>query len=114
MNEELTTIEGLAGMTQRTMASKEDVQALDKKISEGLESMNERLSSLDARVGRIEPGVHASRERWCIGRSLRMRLTVSHTSRRSSALRAASSTRRATLPFPEPAGSPIGGFCMLY
>jgi polyhydroxyalkanoate synthesis regulator phasin len=28
----ITTIEGLAAMIQRTMASKEDVQALDKKV----------------------------------------------------------------------------------
>jgi len=28
----ITTIEGLAEMIQRTMASKEDVQALDKKV----------------------------------------------------------------------------------
>ena len=28
----ITTIEGLAEMMQRTMASKEDVQALDKKV----------------------------------------------------------------------------------
>jgi len=28
----ITTIEGVAEMIQRTMASKEDVQALDKKV----------------------------------------------------------------------------------
>ena len=32
MKNTITTIEGLAAMIQRTIASKEDVQALDKKV----------------------------------------------------------------------------------
>jgi hypothetical protein len=32
MKDNITTIEGLAEMIQRTMASKEDVQELDKKV----------------------------------------------------------------------------------
>jgi hypothetical protein len=43
MEKNITTIEGLAEMIQRTMASKEDVQALDKKVTEGFERIEHLL-----------------------------------------------------------------------
>jgi hypothetical protein len=43
MNKNITTIEGLAEMIQRTMASKEDVQALDKKITAGFDRIEHLL-----------------------------------------------------------------------
>jgi DNA repair exonuclease SbcCD ATPase subunit len=65
----ITTIEGLAEMIQRTMASKEDVQALDKKvqaldnkITEGferiehllLEEQRRKIENLETRMKRLE------------------------------------------------------------
>jgi hypothetical protein len=71
MEKSITTIENLAALIQRTMASKEDLQGLAIKgdIQELREEMNERfetidgrLDHLDARVGRIEADVHALRD----------------------------------------------------
>jgi chromosome segregation ATPase len=58
----ITTIEGLAEMIQRTMASKEDITGVkeDMKAMEG--RLTTRLDHLDARVGRIEADVHALRD----------------------------------------------------
>jgi oligoendopeptidase F len=65
----ITTIEGLAEMIQRTMASKEDVQALDKKIqvfdikvTEGfdriehllLEDQKRKIENLETRMKKLE------------------------------------------------------------
>jgi hypothetical protein len=65
----ITTIEGLAEMIQRTMASKEDVQALDKKVqaldnkvTEGfdriehllLEDQRRKIETLEARMKKLE------------------------------------------------------------
>ena len=43
MDKNITTMEGSAEMIQRTMASKEDVQALDKKLTEGFERIEQLL-----------------------------------------------------------------------
>jgi L-2-hydroxyglutarate oxidase LhgO len=43
MNNEIKTIEDLAELMIRTMASKEDVQALDKKVTEGFERIEHLL-----------------------------------------------------------------------
>ena len=73
-----STIEELAIMIQRTMATKEDLKAfatkedLKKDLTEGLNSLrgemntqfqgvNNRLEHLDARVGRIEADIHELR-----------------------------------------------------
>jgi tetrahydromethanopterin S-methyltransferase subunit G len=62
MEKPITTIEDLAAMIHRTMASKEDVQTLGKKVTDGFERVDSRLNHLDARVGRIEADVHALRD----------------------------------------------------
>jgi hypothetical protein len=62
MEHKITTIEELAVLMQNIMASKEDVQTLEKKVTEGLERVDARLDHLDARVGRIEADVHALRD----------------------------------------------------
>jgi hypothetical protein len=78
MENKIKTIDDLALLMTRTMASKEDLQALATKedIRELREEMNERfemvdarfetidrrLDHLDARVGRIEADVHALRD----------------------------------------------------
>ena len=69
-----STIEELAIMIQRTMASKDDLKAFATKedLSEGLDSLrgemntqfervNGRLEHLDARVGRIEADIRELR-----------------------------------------------------
>jgi L-2-hydroxyglutarate oxidase LhgO len=43
MNKEIKTIEALAAMINTHMASKEDVQALDKKVTEGFERIEHLL-----------------------------------------------------------------------
>jgi tetrahydromethanopterin S-methyltransferase subunit G len=48
----------LAALIQNTMASKEDIQAVNTRL-DGIDS---RLDNLDARVGRIEADVHAWRD----------------------------------------------------
>lgn len=66
MEKEITTIEELAEMIQRTMASKEDLEGLATKedVKELRGEMNAqfgevdtRLDHLDARVGRIEADI---------------------------------------------------------
>ena len=47
MEDDIQTIEDLAAMIQRTMASKEDVQALDKKVREGFERVDSRLDRIE-------------------------------------------------------------------
>jgi len=62
MAKEIKTIEGLAEMIQRTMASKEDVQALDKKVTKGFERIEQlllaehkrQLEDLKKRMKRLE------------------------------------------------------------
>ena len=71
------TIEQLAEMIQKTMASKEDLNMMASKedLKEGLKplarkedvevlrkDMNARLDYLDARVGRIEADIHELRD----------------------------------------------------
>jgi hypothetical protein len=43
MMKNITTIEGLAAMINTHMASKEDVHALDKKVTEGFERIEHLL-----------------------------------------------------------------------
>jgi hypothetical protein len=64
MKNKIETIEDLAALITRTMASKEDIQGLASKedMQELCTEMNERLDTLDARVGRIEADVHALRD----------------------------------------------------
>jgi hypothetical protein len=64
MEGEIKTIEDLAALIVKTMASKEDIQGLATKehIQEWRTEMNERLDHLDARVGRIEADVHGLRD----------------------------------------------------
>ena len=62
MNKEIKTIEDLAELMIRTMASKEDVQALDKKVTEGfdriehllLAEQNREIEDLKTRMKRLE------------------------------------------------------------
>jgi DNA-binding FrmR family transcriptional regulator len=58
----ITTIEGLAEMLQRTMASKEDMTEVKKDMKAMEGRLTTRLDHLDARVGRIEADVHALRD----------------------------------------------------
>jgi oligoendopeptidase F len=68
----ITTIEGLAAMIQRTMASKEDVQALDKKVqaldtkvTAGferiehllMEEQKRKIENLEARMKKLEDAI---------------------------------------------------------
>jgi hypothetical protein len=64
MEGDIKTIEDLAALIVKTMASKEDIQGLATKehIQEWRTEMNERLDHLDARVGRIEADVHGLRD----------------------------------------------------
>jgi hypothetical protein len=64
MEGDIKTIEDLAALLMKTMASKEDIQELATKehIQEWRTEMNERLDHLDARVGRIEADVHGLRD----------------------------------------------------
>ena len=70
----ITTIEGLAAMIQRTMASKEDVQALDKKVqaldtkvTAGferiehllLEEQKRKIENLETRMKKLEDALAA-------------------------------------------------------
>jgi hypothetical protein len=69
MNKHITTIDGLAAMIQRTVASKEDVQALgtkvqarDTKVTAGfdwiehllLAQQEQRLNDLETRMKKLE------------------------------------------------------------
>jgi hypothetical protein len=65
MEKPITTIEGLAAMINTHMASKEDVQALDKKVTEGFERIENLLlaekkreiEDLKKRMKRVEDAV---------------------------------------------------------
>ena len=56
-----STIEELAIMIQRTMASKEDIKELSGKMNTQFQGVNNHLEHLDARVGRIEADIHELR-----------------------------------------------------
>jgi hypothetical protein len=58
----ITTIEDLAQLINKTMASKEDITGVkeDMKAMEG--RLTTRLDYLDTRVGRIEADVHTLRD----------------------------------------------------
>jgi chromosome segregation ATPase len=58
----ITTIEGLAELINGTMASKEDIKALEGQVNTRFDSVESRLDTLDARLGRIEAAVHALRD----------------------------------------------------
>ena len=69
MNKKITTIEGLAEMIQRAMAStedmtevKEDLKAMEGRLTTWMDGIDTRLDHLDARIGRIEADVHALRD----------------------------------------------------
>ncbi len=55
MEGKIQTIEDLAVLIQSTMASKEDLQAMEGRLTT-------RLDHLDARVGRIEADIHELRD----------------------------------------------------
>jgi hypothetical protein len=65
MNKEIKTIEDLAELMIRTRASKEDVQALDKKVTQGFEGIEHLLlaeqkreiEDLKKRMKRLEDAV---------------------------------------------------------
>jgi hypothetical protein len=65
----IITIEGLAELINGTMASKEDIKALEGRVNTRFDSVESRLDTLDgrvdifdARLGRIEANVHALRD----------------------------------------------------
>ena len=65
MQEKISTIEDLALLIQRTMASKEDLAGLASKddlvglaSKEDIQEVNNRLDHLDARVGSIEADIN--------------------------------------------------------
>lgn len=81
MNEKITTIEGLAGLIQRTMASKEDLTQLGDQLRSELASkedlkamaskedlkaletrLDARMDNLDARMGLLQSDVHDIKE----------------------------------------------------
>jgi hypothetical protein len=69
MKDKITTIEGLATLINETMASKEDIRALEDRVNTRFDSVESRLDTLDGRVdifdawlGRIEADVHALRD----------------------------------------------------
>ena len=69
MKDKITTIEGLAALINETMASKEDIRALEDRVNtrfdsveSRLDTLDGRLDNLDARAGRIETDVHALRD----------------------------------------------------
>jgi tetrahydromethanopterin S-methyltransferase subunit G len=65
MEGDIKTIEDLAALIQNTMASKEDIHAVNTRldgIDSRLDGIDSRLDHLDARVGRIEADVHALRD----------------------------------------------------
>jgi hypothetical protein len=51
--EKITTIEDLASMIQRNMASKEDVKALRKEMKEGFDGVYAELDGLKDEVGQF-------------------------------------------------------------
>jgi hypothetical protein len=75
MEDEITTIDDLARLIKKTMASKEDIQGVQSDIGGLREEVKEmegrlttRLDNLDARVGRIEADVHTLRDEMVHGR----------------------------------------------
>ena len=68
----ITTIEDLAELIYETMASKEDIKALEDRVNTRFDSVESRLDHLDAPVGRIEADVHALRDEMVHRRELRM------------------------------------------
>jgi oligoendopeptidase F len=56
MNKNITTIEGLAEMIQRTMASQEDIKELRTE-------MNQKFAGVDSRLDRIEHLLLAEQKR---------------------------------------------------
>ncbi len=69
MEGNIQTIEDLAALIVKTMASKEDVQELRTEMKQEfgvvharLDKLDARVDHLDARVGRIEADVHALRD----------------------------------------------------
>jgi chromosome segregation ATPase len=62
MEDEIKTIEDLAAMIHRTMASKEDIKEVKQEMKAMEDRLTMHLDNLDARVGRIEADVHALRD----------------------------------------------------
>jgi hypothetical protein len=62
MEGEIKTIEDLAALIVKTMASKENVQEVRTEIKQEFAVVHSRLDHLDARAGRIEADVHALRD----------------------------------------------------
>jgi uncharacterized coiled-coil protein SlyX len=64
MAQQRTTIEKLARMINegfKGTASKEDIKALEDRVTTRLDGIDARLDHLDARVGRIEADIHELR-----------------------------------------------------
>jgi hypothetical protein len=65
MTQKNTTIDQLAAMIQegfKSTANKQDINALEERLTTRLDGIDSRLDNLDARVGRIEADVHALRD----------------------------------------------------
>jgi predicted nuclease with TOPRIM domain len=67
--QKITTIEGLAELINGTMASKEDIRALEDRVNtrfdavkSRLDTLDGRVDTLDARLERIEADVHTLRD----------------------------------------------------
>jgi hypothetical protein len=64
MNKNITTINDLARMINegfKSTASKEDLNALEGRLTTRMDGIETRLDHLDARVGRIEADIHELR-----------------------------------------------------
>jgi hypothetical protein len=64
MNQNITTITDLARMIHegfKSTASKEDLNALEGRLTTRIDGIDTRLDHLDARVGRIEADIHELR-----------------------------------------------------
>jgi hypothetical protein len=64
MNKNITTINDLARMINegfKSTASKEDLNALEGRLTTRMDGIDTRLDHLDARVGRIEADIHELR-----------------------------------------------------
>ena len=61
MEGNITTIEDLAALIKETMASKEDIQEMEGRLTARLDGIDSRLDHLDARVGRMEADMHELR-----------------------------------------------------
>lgn len=62
MTKKITTVEELAVMIQKTMASKEDLKELKGEMNSQFQGVITRLDHLDARVGRIEADIGELRD----------------------------------------------------